>query len=241
MCSTHDLTDLDSLIAAEHGRRSVLDFIVHEGICECFTEVIDLLLDDKWNEYGAILYYSFLGLHVFDLIILCFFVTGKVPFAVMFVTNTIVHTVNHTLTIATGQWNSERQAYLWQYFLDRFLSIAYCITLFITFVVYLSTSDRTCGGSGVDYCYSVGTNRGIAISSVLAWLDFLYCLRPIQFTGVSILMMRKMIVGDTLKFGILYCCVLMGFTQAIYIQYSIYTDAELAGTSAAGYNEFHEV
>lgn len=54
-------------------------------------------------------------------------------------------------------------------------------------------------------------------------------------------MFKRMLFGDSVKFGGMYLTILMGFSSAIYAQFSHLSESEIEGTSAAHYNMLHEV
>jgi len=97
------------------------------------------------------------------------------------------------------------------------------------------------GDTGVSYCISPKTLSILGVAAIEGWIHFLLFLRGLKLAGISILMLQTMVVSDGLKFGVVFVCVLFGFSQGLFAQFVHASDEVLQGTDAFHYNNLPHV
>ena len=239
VCSRHSLKVYDSLIAEPAGQISMVMFLVENQIHECITPFMTQLLSDKWDCYAAHIYYIRLLVYLVDLFILQAVIQGGFYFETTLISTTSVH-----LVLPYGY-----RCYIHVLQAGRNNALSYdhhgAVYSLLVVLAYVwqetEIPQHTDCNSRELQCMGHTTSSILGIAAILGWIHFLMNLQGIRLAGVSIVMLKKMVCEDGVKFLVIFMCVLMGFSLGLFAQYAHKHDDILNDTAAEGYNELGTV
>ena len=172
----------------------VMPAVVEEDLHECITPVVEQLIEDKWDAYGRVIYYSGLVFHVIDLLLLSLTIQGIIPIVAVLAMTTFSHTIVHVSNIGyEGIYQACQQRlnqfdhfkdYMKSYLQKKLFSIVYCIAIICSFVTDRTLDGRTCNNPEIEYCSSRRSADFLGVASVFGWMSVLSCLIAIKFLGV---------------------------------------------------------
>jgi len=230
---------IDPLIAHEFGYKSLLDLIVEQNIWECTTPLVAMLIDDKWHTYAKYCYYLKLTFFFADLMLLALALHGVINMFWSFLSVLIIHAGETTATLGVLLYNSRRRPWrdifseIQSQLREEVLPFTYAGLVVVAFIINEANQDiqDTCpdfqkaadganisfiGNDEYNHCFCKEASILLGCASAVGWWHFLNHLKGSKLVGVPVLMFQEMIRSDSLKWSILYLCVLIGFTEAIW-------------------------
>jgi len=230
---------IDPLISHQLGHKSLLDLIVEQNIGECLTPLVVMVIEDKWDTYAKYCYYLKLLVFLGDLGVLAMSLHGVINMFWSFLSVLIVHagetiaTISVLLVESRGLLHRVRVAEIQKQLWEEVLPVTYATVVIVAYAINEANQDsqdtcpdfqKTTDGSNISFlgatkynhCFCKEASILLGVASVLGWGHFLDSLTGSEIGGVSVVMLLEMITSDSLKWSVLYLCVLIGFTEGLW-------------------------